>query len=173
MTFHKPDNSAQDYREQTPCAPSIHPRSKTFFHRSDKCPKNYSAQRPYVPNKGPRSKTQNQKPKIFITSNPPALDKNKWEEYDKEFSEISKTSCDSFNKGKTTPEQYVTDLNGMLASFIISKPEFQKETREYFSHKPPSKDSVEEARNLKIALNKKAKLPDATEEDIEIAKRSH
>ena len=44
-------------------------------------------------------------------------------------------------KGEINPEQYITDLNGTLASFLDSKPEFQKKARTFSNtnnHKPAS-----------------------------------
>ena len=76
-------------------------------------------------------------------------------------------------KGQLTPEQYVTDLNGMLASFLESKAEFQKETKEFFTHNPPKEKKLEEMRKLKVELNKKAKSKDATNEDKANARQSN
>ena len=112
------------------------------------------------------------KPKIYITRKPPTLDKEAWEKYDKEFSDINKVSWECLRKGKMTPEQFVSDLNGSLASFLESKTEFQKESKQFFEHKPRSRETVETMRKLKIELNKKSKRPGATEEDKIKAKES-
>ena len=112
-----------------------------------------------------RNPTTSAKPKIHITRKPPALDKETWSKYDMEFNDISKMSWEALRKGKTTPEQFVSDINGSLASFLESKPEFQKESKQFFDHKPSNTEKLETMRKLKIYLNKKSKLPGATETD--------
>ena len=114
----------------------------------------------------------NVKSKTSLTRNPPPLDQATWEKYDKEYSDINKKSWDSLKKGLTTPEQFVTDLNGTLASFLESKPEFIKDHKDFFKHNTNTKDPLEEARKLKIELNKKAKLAGASNEDKINAKES-
>ena len=94
------------------------------------------------------------------------MDKHKWNQYNNEVRDITENSWKELTQGKTTPEQFATDFNAMLASFLISKPEFQKEVHTYFKHKPPSgKSPLEEAKEIKKKLIKKAKSPEATEED--------
>ena len=75
--------------------------------------------------------------------NPPALDKCTWGKYDKEYSDINLKLWDSFRKGVTTPEQFITDLNGTLASLLQSKDEFTKFHKEFFKHNPQGQDPVE------------------------------
>ena len=53
----------------------------------------------------------------------------------------------------------------MLASSLESKPEFQEEVKEFFRHKPPTADNLENARKMKNLLRKKATKKDATDED--------
>ena len=72
----------------------------------------------------------------------------------------------------TTPEQYVSDLNAMLASYLLSKVEFQKQTEEYFKHKTINEEPLEAMRQEKVKLNKEAKKPGATEEVKEQARQS-
>ena len=94
------------------------------------------------------------------------MDKHKWNQYNNEFRDITENTWKELTQGKTTPEQFATDFNAMLASFLNSKPEFQKEVRTYFKHKPPSgKSPLEEAKEIKKNFMKKAKSPEATEED--------
>ena len=103
------------------------------------------------------------KDSIKLSRNPPKLDNNIWNEYNNEFSDINKMSWKSLKEGSIKPEDFVTDLSSSLADFLKSKPEFQKETRDYFKHKLPSKNPLVEARNNKIKLNKTARKPNATE----------
>ena len=125
------------------------------------------------------SETPNNKPhknypksKTFITRNPPKLEKEAWQKINSEFRDINQKSWKSLKNSKTTPEQYVTDLNGMLASYLESKAEFQEKTKPFFKHNPTSNKSLEDARKQKISLNKKARTKDATIEDKENAKES-
>ena len=93
-------------------------------------------------------------------------DKKKWNEFDCEFSEINKEAWTRFTHGITTPEQFATDLTGMLTSFLHSKPEFTKKVKEFFKHKEATKPTpLEQAKEAKKATLKKAKSPDATEDD--------
>ena len=75
-------------------------------------------------------------------------------------------------KGNSSPEQFVTHFSDELSNFLESKTEFQEETKAYFKHNPTKTSNVEEARKIKIALNKKAKEPEATYEDKANAKQS-
>ena len=75
-------------------------------------------------------------------------------------------------KGMTTPEQYVSDLNAMLASYLVSKVEFQKQTKEYFKHNTINEEPLETMRQEKVKLNKEAKKPSATDAVKEQAKQS-
>ena len=117
-----------------------------------------------------KSHKTNSKPKI--TRNPPKLEKEDWQKYNSEFRDINQKSWRSLKKGTTTPEQYITDLNAMLASYLESKPEFQEKNKTFFKHNPPSNKVLEEARKEKIAYNKKAKENGATPEDKAKAKES-
>ena len=93
-------------------------------------------------------------------------DKQRWKELDNQFSEINKDSWIEFTHGKSTPEQFATDLTGTLISFLQSKPEFRKKVKEFFKHKETEKDTpLEEAKENKRNLVKKAKSPEATEEE--------
>ena len=118
-------------------------------------------------------KTTKPKPPTQVSKNPPKLNKEEWKEIDEEFKEISKVSWESFKKGLITPEQYITDVNVSLASFLESKPEFQKETKEFYKHDPTkSKAIIDKAKTEKIMLNKKAREPAATLEDKAKAKQA-
>ena len=97
------------------------------------------------------------KPKTSLTRNPPKLEQSTWDKYDSEYSAINQKSWDCLRKGLITPEQFVTDLNGTLASFLESKDEFVKVHKEFLKHTPQGLDPLEEARKLKIELNKKSK----------------
>ena len=68
------------------------------------------------------------------------------------------------------PEQFVSNLNSTLASFLESKDDFQEESKHFFQHSKPNKEYLEKLRLLKIKLNKKAKLLNSTEEDKALAK---
>ena len=107
-----------------------------------------------------------------LNRNPPTLNQDTWEKYDNEYHVINQKAWDNFRKGFTTPEQFVSDLNGTLASFLESKEEFVKVHKEFFKHTQKNHDPLEDARKLKIELNKKAKLPSATKEDKVNAKEA-
>ena len=107
-----------------------------------------------------------------LTRNPLKLDKETWENYNTEFITICKDSWSSFKKGILCPEQYISNLNAILASFLELKPEFQKHTKEYFKHNPINDKPLEEMRHLKVNLNKEAKNQDATDAVKEQAKQS-
>ena len=100
-----------------------------------------------------------------ICRNVPKIDKKAWARYDQEFSNNIYSSWKSFTKGESSPAQFATEYNSMLASFLESKVEFQEETREFFKHNPPSNENLENAKKLKNNLRKQAKKKDATEED--------
>ena len=102
MFLHNSDNTANNCGEQTPCVPGIQQSLRTF--KSSTVPSD-----------------EVYKPEEFISKNPPKLNKCEWEAFDKDFFDIDKTSWTSLKKGLLTPEQYVSDLNGMLASFLLSK----------------------------------------------------
>ena len=72
----------------------------------------------------------------------------------------------------STPEQYVSDLNAMLASYLESKVEFQKEIKEFFKHAPINEEPLEAMRQEKTNLNKQARKPNATEAVKEQARQS-
>ena len=99
-----------------------------------------------------------------LTRNLPKLEKDTWKKYNKEFSDISKDAWNLFKKSQSTPEQFVTDINVMLASFLETKPEFQRVTREFCHHKPMNEEPVEEIRKRKVTMNKEARKINASEE---------
>ena len=70
--------------------------------------------------------------------------------------ELKKPSLKSILKPSTNPG---------LAEYVKSKPEFQHEAKEFFKHKKPNHDPIEEMKKKKCSLNKKAKSKNATEED--------
>ena len=86
--------------------PVNHPQSKHFKHSSD-------------------NKEVTHTPNEYISKNPPKFDNDVWEAFNKEFSDNNKSSWTALKKSQLTPEQYVSDLNGMLASFLLSKKEFK------------------------------------------------
>ena len=144
--------------------------SKIVFHNPDSdIPRSDTAT--FVANR-PDTPVNIPKPKIRLTRNPPSLDTNTWDKYDKEFESINETEWNRLKKGKVTPEQFVSNLNSSLASFLESKEEFQEESKNFFQHNKPNKDYLEKIRLLKINLNKESKLPNATEEDIALAKEA-
>ena len=148
------------------------PCTKTVFHKSDNVLSNINVDRPHAPSNRPRPKTYKHssdntkdqlEPKIFLSKNPPKLDKDEWDALNKEFCDINKSSWSALRNCELTPEQYVSDLNGMLASFLLSKKEFNEKTKQFFKH-AKSSDNIEDARVLKIELNKEAKKKTATTE---------
>jgi hypothetical protein len=112
------------------------------------------------------------KPKIKLTRKPPTLNEDIWDKYNKEFENTIKAEWNSFKRGSLMPEQFVSDLNSTLASFLESKEEFQVESKQFFQHNKPNKEPIEKLRLLKIKMNKKSKLPNASEEDISLAKEA-
>ena len=100
-----------------------------------------------------------------ICRNLPKLDSLTWNRYDHEFFGNIHPSWTAFTQGEMSPADFATDYNAMLASFLESKEEFQEEVKEFFKHKPPTNNSLENARKLKNLLRKKAKKKDATDDD--------
>ena len=109
---------------------------------------------------------------IHLKRNPPKIESDVWEKYNKEFSEMNKAEWTEFTRGQSTPEEYVSNINVMLAGFLLSKVEFQKHTAKFFKHNPINEDPLEDMRKHKIHLNKEAKKKDATNEIKEQAKQS-
>ena len=149
---HSSDNSANIYSDQSQCGPKIRPRAKTFLNSSDKC-------------------ANIVKHKIKISRNP-FLDKHTWVKHDKEFESINEGAWNTFKKGRTTPEQFISDINSSLASYLEAQEDFQKETKPFFQHSKPNKDHLEELRRLKIKLNKESKLTSAKEKDVALARQA-
>ena len=118
------------------------------------------------------NKDKSSKSKTCLTRNPPKLQTEVWKKYNTEFREINQSDWNKLKKGHITPEQYITDINVSLASYLQSKPDFLKERKDFFKHKNNSVDQVEKMRRQKVALNKKAKQPGATEEDKEKAREA-
>ena len=108
----------------------------------------------------------------LLTRYPPTLDNETWLKYDKEFENSNQDSWNNFKTGKVTPEQFVSDINSALESFLITKKDFQKESKDFFEHTPQKENQVEKMRKIKIDLNKKAKLANATKDDIAQAKEA-
>ena len=75
---------------------------------------------------------QDLKIKVKINRDPPPLTKEAWEEINAEFENINQASWDNFRTKNTEPEDYITNLNKTLASFLESKPEFQREVKTFF-----------------------------------------
>ena len=92
--------------------------------------------------------------------------------YNAEFKEMDEISWKTVKNGEITSEQYITDLNGMLASYLESKPEFQEERKEFLKHKQPTEKPLEDACKQKILLNKIAKQIGSTPKDKENAKEA-
>ena len=167
-SFHTTDNGMESQYE------SVDHASTSRFNCKSKCNKlinpnsrgSFECVDPKITKPKKRSHNEDKeptKPTIYITRKP-NVEKDIWKKYDNEFKEINQQSWTSLKNDELTPEQYVTDLNGMLASFLVSKPEFQKESKMYFNHNKPNENNVEEMRKLKIELNKKAKEKNATKE---------
>ena len=141
------DNNVQNWSNVSPCEASSQPTKETS---------NYTLNN--------RSKTCD-KPNIKIARNPPSLDKDTWRKYDLEFSEINSASWANLRNSDINVETYVEELNENLANFLVSKPEFQYEVKEFFKHKSPKTNPLEEMKTKKKELNKKAKQQDATPQD--------
>ena len=107
-----------------------------------------------------------------LTRNPPKLDKEIWDKINSELCEMNKEEWTNLSRGHTTPEVYVDNLNVMLANFLKSKVEFQRNTKEFFKHNPINEDPLEEMRKLKMKLNKDAKKPNAPQELKEQARQA-
>ena len=84
-----------------------------------------------------------------MNRNPPTLNPDIWEKYDNEYHVINQKAWDNFRKGFTTPEQFLSDLNGTFASFLESKDKFVKAHKEFFKHTQKKHDPLEDARKLK------------------------
>ena len=94
------------------------------------------------------------------------VDKQRLNQLNSEFAELNEPSWKDFTNSKTTPEQFATDFNAMLSSFLLSKPEFKRKVNNYFKHKESKNDSpLEKAKDMKKTLAKKAKSPGATNID--------
>ena len=109
---------------------------------------------------------------IRINKNPPHLEKEIWAKFDTEFMKLNQDSWDKLKSKTVEPELYIEELNNMLTGFLLSKDEFKYETKEYFKHSQTSTDNIDEIKEQKNILNKKAKQNDATEEDKIAAKES-
>ena len=103
--------------------------------------------------------------KLKLAKNPPSLNKETWKMYDSEFNNSNLDSWTKLKKGEITVDKFIDKLNTDLASFLESKEEFQYEVKEFFKHKAPKNNPLEEMKKEKIKLNKKAKAPNATPED--------
>ena len=101
----------------------------------------------FVP--APRKQVNPVKPKVVLTRNPPILDKDSWAKYDKEFDNINQNSWKDLRTRKVTPEKFVSDLNIVLANFLESKVEFQKECKDFYQHKAVKDNTLENMRKLK------------------------
>jgi hypothetical protein len=82
----------------------------------------------------PRTNVHSDNRNIKINKNPPTLDKETWDKIDIEFMKVNQNSWDKLKNKKVEPEQYIEELNTMLAEFLQSKDEFKYETKEYFKH---------------------------------------
>ena len=109
---------------------------------------------------------------IKINKNPPQLDKETWAKMDTEFMKLNQDSWDKLKNKTVEPETYIEELNNMLTGFLLTKDEFKYETKEYFKHSQTGTDNIDEIKEQKNILNKKAKQKDATEEDKIAAKES-
>ena len=151
--------------------------TNTFCERtfSDKLDYPYVPVSHVYPNESPKRIPSHNKCKnkiIKINRNPPNLDKETWEQMNAEFLDSNKESWSQFRAKEIEPEKYIEALNKSLADFLKSKPEFQYEVKEYFAHKKPTTDPIEEMRLKKNSLNKKARSKVATEKDKIDAKES-
>ena len=89
----------------------------------------------------------------------------------KELSDINQASLTALKKCLLTPEQYVSDLNGMLVSFLLSKNEFKVTSNQFFKQKE-NVNTIKEARVLKVKLDKNGKRKESTLEEKIRAKES-
>ena len=93
-----------------------------------------------------------------------------WEQINAEFLKINEESWCKFRAKEIKPDKYIEALNISLADYLKSNPDFQHEVKQYFRHKKPKLDQIEEMRKKKVFLNKKAKSKNATEQDKVAAK---
>ena len=67
------------------------------------------------------------------------------------------------------PDEAAILFNSMLTSFLETKPNLVKEVKTFYKHKPESMKDLEDAKQLKICLEKKARQKNATVEDKSLA----
>ena len=106
---------------------------------------------------------------IQIIRSPPNLTKETWEEINTEFAILNRESWNKLRTRNNNPEEFITDLNTTLANFLKSKPEFQHEAKQFFEKHKEKSHNVEDMKEKKILLCKKAKQKDATDEDKQAA----
>ena len=148
ISFHSSYNQNVDDYDENQCADVTQSSSKKPTNKEDK----------------PHQKTTKPKPKYKLTRNP-HLEKETWKKYDSEFSDLNKETWSKLRKGELSADKYIDQLNTELASFLESKEELQQEVKEFFKHKPPKTNLLEEMKKKKIELNKKARAHNATAED--------
>ena len=113
----------------------------------------------------PTTHTHSDNRNTKINKYPPTLDKEAWNKIDSEFMQLDQNSWDRLKNKIVEPEQYIEELNTMLAGFLESKDEFKFKTKQFFKHVQTNTDSLDEIKEQKNELNKRAKQKDATEED--------
>ena len=92
-----------------------------------------------------------------------------WKDYDTEFAQLLIPLHDKLTNNEIKPDEAATMFNNMLTKFLETKPTLVKEVKSFYKHKPTSMKKLEDAKKLKILLEKKARQKDATDEDKSLA----
>ena len=94
-------------------------------------------------------------------------DKNEdpWIAYNEEFAEIVSQLYEDLDNDKVKPSDAATILNNLLTEFLESKTEIVKEVNTFYKHTPNAFNDLENAKKLKIELEKKTRHKDATPDD--------
>ena len=96
-------------------------------------------------------------------------EKEKWKEYDIEFSKIVTSIQHKLETNQITPKEAAKQFNNTLTRFLESKKEIKTEVKTFYKHNPKSMQKISEAKKLKNHLEKKAKQKLATKEDKSLA----
>ena len=98
-----------------------------------------------------------------------ANSEDRWKEYNTEFADIVSPLQDGLKSGQINSSEVASQLTILLTSFLASKPNILKEVKTYFRHKPSSMTNLNDARKLKIELEKISRQKGATIEDKVVA----
>ena len=93
----------------------------------------------------------------------PELTEDEWNTLDVEFNNIQAPLHHLMGMNEIPSDVAMQPYTELLHNFLVSKPQFQRESPTHFTRTPPT--TLPEARNLKNILRKKAKHKNATSED--------